>query len=256
MTKPMHSGNAARSGVMAAQLGLRGFTAHPAAFEGNAGYFAAFGRGLGVDTAPFADLGKRYDLVSIGYSIKAYPCGGRGHTAIEAALALRNRIGQDLSAIKSIHCALSPSSAQRVGADYPGTVEAAKFSASYVIAYALVHGAPRISAFTEHALEDERVKAVARLVTAGGDPELPDGMGESPAKVRITLASGQVLEERRDYATGSSRMPMTQAQLEEKFLDCAAQSVRADMAKKILATLNTLAEQRSLETLWPLIRRA
>ncbi len=256
MTKPLHSGNAARAGVMAAQLGLHGFTAHASAFEAHAGYFNTFGRGLDVDTKPFDDLGRRSDLVSIGYSIKAYPCGGRGHTAIEAALALRERLGQNLSGISNIHCSLSKSSATRVGTDYPSTVEAAKFSASYVIAYALVHGAPRISAFTEEALKDERVKAVAKLVTASGDPDLPEGMGESPAKLKITLANGQVLEERRDYATGSSRVPMTQAQLEAKFLDCAAQTVSAEAARKILATLGSLPEQKSFDAFWPMIRRA
>ena len=255
MTKPLHSGNAARAGVLAAQLGLRGFTAHPKAFEGQAGYFNTFGRGLGVDTAPFQDLGSRYDLVEIGYTLKAYPCGGRGHTAIEAALALRDRLGARLSDIKSIHCALTTSSAYRVGTDYPHSVEAAKFSASYVIAYALVHGAPRIAAFTERALEDERVKALAKTVTAGGDPELPQGMGESPAKLKITLANGEVLEERRDYATGSRQVPMTQVQIEAKFSDCAAQAVGAETGRAILSFLNTLPEQRSFDGLWPLLRK-
>src|SRR5262249_56005269 len=51
---------------------------------GTAGYFATFGRGLDVTLEPFKDLGRRYDLVEIGYSLKAYPCGGRGPTPIAA----------------------------------------------------------------------------------------------------------------------------------------------------------------------------
>src|SRR5438105_4655984 len=82
MTKPLHSGNAARNGVLAASLGARGFTAEHAALEGGAGFFDTFGRGLAHSYEPFNDLGSRFDLVSIGYSLKAYPCGGRGHTAI------------------------------------------------------------------------------------------------------------------------------------------------------------------------------
>ena len=73
-------------------------------------------------------------------------------------------------------------------------MEAAKFSASYVVAYSLVHGAPRIPAFTEQALKDERVKALAQFVTASGDPELSDAFGESPAKLKITLKDGQTFE--------------------------------------------------------------
>ena len=47
---------------------------------------------------------------------------------------------------------------------------------------------------------------------------------------------------------------MTQAQLEEKFLDCAAQAVSADAARKILATLNTIAGRRSFDDFWSLDR--
>ena len=91
MTKPLHSGNAARNGVIAAELGSRGFTSNLSVFEGTAGFFDTFGRGLPLSYEPFDDLGRRWDLVEIGIYLKAYPCGGRGHTAIEAALALRDR---------------------------------------------------------------------------------------------------------------------------------------------------------------------
>jgi 2-methylcitrate dehydratase PrpD len=256
MTKPLHSGNAARNGVLAASLGKSGFTSHESALEGTAGYFATFGRGLQLSLEPFNDIGRRFDLVEMGYSIKAYPCGGRGHTAIEAALALRERVGSRLGLITNIHCSVSRSSAQRINTKWPADVEAAKFSAAYVIAYSLVHGAPRIPAFTEQALKDERVKSLAQFVTASGDPELSDGFGESPAKLKLTLRDGQTFEQRRDYATGSKQVPMTKAQLEEKFMDCAAQAVSADVARKILASLNTFAERRSFDDFWTLIRKA
>jgi 2-methylcitrate dehydratase PrpD len=254
MTKPLHSGNAARNGVLAASLASRGFTAHHAVFEGGAGFFDTFDRGLDRSYAPFDDLGHRFDLVTIGYSLKAYPCGGRGHTAIEAALALREKIGARLAEIGAIQCFLSRSSAQRVNARYPDTLEAAKFSAAYVIAYSLVHGAPRIPAFTEQALQDQRVRALAKLVTATADPALSDALGESPARLKIMLKDGQTFEERRDYATGSAKVPMTEAQLEEKFNDCAAQALAPEPAKNILAILNNLAERHSLADLWPLLR--
>src|SRR4029077_14557800 len=134
--------------------------------------------------------------------------------------ALRDRVGTRLSDISNIHCSLSKSSAQRVNTQYPATVEAAKFSAAYVVAYSLVHGAPRIPAFTKEALQDERVKALAKVVTASGDPEMSDAVGESRARLKVTLKDGQSFEQRRDYATGSKQVPMTQAQLVEKFLDC------------------------------------
>src|SRR5262249_9158070 len=88
MTKPLHAGRAARDGILAAQLGARGFTASATALAGRDGFFEDFGRGLEWSLQPFEDLGKSFDLAHTGYKLKPYPSGGLGHTAIDAALEL------------------------------------------------------------------------------------------------------------------------------------------------------------------------
>ena len=176
MTKPLHCGNAARNGVMAAMLAGKGFTSHAAAFEGNNGFYASFGRALPTDFAPFGDLGKRWDLVEIGYQTKYYPCGGRGHTAIEAALMLRDKIGSRLGEIGNIHCLVSPSSAKRINTNYPPDVEAAKFSAAYV---------DRLFAGPRHP-EDQGVHAGGAQGRAhAGDGETGDRRRRSEARRRL-----------------------------------------------------------------------
>ena len=107
MTKPLHCGNAARNGVLAATLGKTGFTANPAAFEGRNGYFQSFARGIEVSLDGFKDFGSRYDLVSGRHRFKPYPCGGLTHTSIEAALELRRSVAGRFDDIKSIHCFVS-----------------------------------------------------------------------------------------------------------------------------------------------------
>lgn len=253
MTKPLHNGHAARDAVMAALLGAKGFTANPASLEGHSGYFEDFGRGLEITYEPFKDLGKRYDLVELGYDLKAYPCGGLAHTSIEAALALRPKLAPRLSDIASIHCAVTRNAGQRAGTQYPASVENAKFSLAYMVAYSLVHGAPMISAFTEEAIKDDAVKAVAKTVTASVDPALGPGTRESPAIVTVKLANGETLEQRVDYQTGSIHNPMTQAQVEFKFRDCAALSFKPEVADKILAVLNGLPGRSSFDDFWPLV---
>jgi 2-methylcitrate dehydratase PrpD len=256
MTKPLHSGHAARDGVMAALLGRNGFTALPAAFEHHSGYFADFGRGLDVTFEPFKQLGSSYTLLDPGPRLKAYPCGGLTHSSIEAALALRDKLGARLDDIAGIHCAVTKNAGGRAGTQWPATVESAKFSVSYLVAYSLVHGTPRLPAFTEEALKDAQVKALAAKVTASIDPALGPGTNGSPAIIRITLKDGQVVEQRRDQVTGTKEVPMTQTLLEGKFMDCASHAVSADAAKAILAILNGLPDGSSLDGLWPLLRRA
>jgi 2-methylcitrate dehydratase PrpD len=111
-----------------------------------------------------------------------------------------------------------------------------------------------IAAFTEEAIRDERVKALARTVSATVDPALGPGTRESPAILKVTLADGETFEQRVDHQTGSIKNPMTQAQIENKFRDCAAQSVNADVAGKILGVLNALPARPSFDDFWPLIR--
>jgi len=118
-----------------------------------------------------------------------------------------------------------------------------------------VHGAPRIAAFTDKALNDDRLKALQPKITAAVDPELGRGGDDSPAKLRITMNDGQVLEVRKDFSTGSIKLPMSQAQLEEKFYDCAAMVMDKGRASQILAILNALPTRASFDDFWPLFRK-
>jgi len=124
----------------------------------------------------------------------------------------------------------------------------------YLIAYTLVHGAPMIAAFTEEALHDDRVKTLAKTVSFSTDPEFADLIEDNPSRVRITLSDGQTMEQMRYYASGTPQAPMSQAQIQEKFFDCASQAISANVAKKIFAMLNTLSDQPSFKDFWPLLR--
>jgi 2-methylcitrate dehydratase PrpD len=256
MTKPLHAGQAARNGMMAALLGRRGFTANPAALEGTNGYFQAFSKGLEVSFAPFHDLGQKFDIVERGFKPKLYPCGGLGHTAIDATLELRPQLLPRIGDIASVTASITRYAAQRIGSKYPVSVENAKFSMPYVAAYTLVHGAPFLAAFTEDAIHDERVRAAARLVSVAIDPEFADIYLESPSRIIVTFRDGSKVDKLRYYASGTPQFPLTPAQIEQKFSDCAAHAVDKETAARIFAALQSLGQAPSFEAFWPLVRRA
>ena len=256
MTKPLHAGQAARSGLMAALLGQRGFTANPAALEGTNGYFKAFAGGLEVSFAPFHDLGKKLDIVERGFKPKLYPCGGLGHTAIDATLELRPQLLPRIGDITGVTASITRYAAQRIGSKYPVSVENAKFSMPYVAAYTLVHGAPFLAAFTEDSIHDEKVRAAAGLVSVAIDPEFADIYEESPSRIIVTFRDGSKVDKLRYYASGTPQFPLTPEQIHEKFMDCAPRAVGQDAATKLFAGLQRLNEAASLEAFWPLVRRA
>ena len=90
MTKPLHVGQAARNGVMAARLARSGFTSNAQTLEGRNGFFDSFYPGRKPNMAAFESLGRVYALEKYGVRFKPYPCGGLTHTAIYATIQLRD----------------------------------------------------------------------------------------------------------------------------------------------------------------------
>jgi 2-methylcitrate dehydratase PrpD len=257
MTKPLHAGHAARNGMAAALLGKAGLSANHAALEGRGGFFATFARGIPWSAEPFDDLGRAYDLAEVGIRPKRYPCGGVIHSGIDAALQIRDELGAKVADITGIKAGISKYAASRAGAEYPANMEAAKFNLQYVVAASLANGVPKLATFEPEAIKDERVKALAKMVSVAIDPEFADAIEDYPTRVAVTLKDGRTVERMVVYASGSAKNPMSPAQMREKFFDCAAHAgVERPVAEKIATTLDRLGEQGSLNELWPLLGRA
>ena len=69
------------------------------------------------------------------------------------------------------------------------------------------------------------MKELAGMVSVAVDPEFADAHEDYPTRLTVTLADGRSVEAKVVYASGTAQYPMTPAQMEEKFFDCAAQAV-------------------------------
>ena len=99
--KRLHCGWAAQAGVTAAMLVERGITGAPTALEGRFGLFQALLRDE-WSAAPVLDgLGDRWEAASIFY--KPYPANHFTHTAIDAAIRLRDARSDARPTIDSAH---------------------------------------------------------------------------------------------------------------------------------------------------------
>ncbi|MDA1036558.1 MAG: MmgE/PrpD family protein, partial [Chloroflexi bacterium] len=163
MTKPLHVGHAARNAILAAKLAAAGFTANGEAIESQVGYYDAYYRVSPGDDTPLNGLGKSWELVDSGLRIKPYPCGGLAHTAIDAALFLQAELRPD-DEIDSIGVEVTDRVLGRIVFGIPHTELEAKFSMPYLIARALVDGRVGLDAFTDDAIQDRNVLAVADKV--------------------------------------------------------------------------------------------
>ena len=94
---------------------------------------------------------------------------------------------------------------------------AAKFAVPYLLAAGFVHGGVGLGAFTEQAIRDERVLALADKVKFVIDPDNPYPANYT-GHIKATLRDGSVVEERQPYLRGGAQEPLTRQDVTDKFM--------------------------------------
>jgi 2-methylcitrate dehydratase PrpD len=171
MSKPMHSGWAARSATVAVELVRVGWTANDAIFEGPDGFFAMYGDEESDLGAVAPALGVPYVYLDPGVALKKYPCCYGVHRAIDAVLEIRDAV-LPADAVERIECRLPPLGLTQLPYRFPDTGLEAKFSMEYTLGATLIDGAITLESFSEEAVRRPEVRAlygrmdIARSATA------------------------------------------------------------------------------------------
>src|SRR5690606_4736620 len=131
----------------------------------------------------------------------------------------------------------------------PQTPAQARFSLEYALATIAHKGSCSLADFAPEAVADAQVRAFFKLVrrVPVDKPE-----GEFPTRVEVALKDGRKGDIAVTMPVGSLDAPLSEAQLREKFAQCAAGLVTADDLAELLAKLDglqTLADIRSLTAL-------
>ena len=171
MSKRLHAGKAAHSGVLAAELAAAGFTGPTQIYEtGDGGFLKAFSDKSSV--APLThELGKVYHLDAV--SIKPYSCCGSTHAYIDAALQLRQRLGNQWDATRPVRVGMSKVVDVQCGFDYaPSTALNAQMSLRYCLAAAFADGQVLPAQFSEAKMHDAAIGQLAGQLELVDDPAL------------------------------------------------------------------------------------
>ncbi|MCE2999351.1 MAG: MmgE/PrpD family protein, partial [Betaproteobacteria bacterium] len=171
MSKRLHAGKAAHSGVLAAELAALGFSGPTQIFEyADGGVLKAHSDDS--DAALLTrDLGRVWHTDK--NSIKPYSCCGSAHAYIDAALAVRSRIGAPLDPKRRVKVGLSNVVDVQCGFAYqPGSALNAQMSVRYVIAAALLDGQVLPPQFTEQRMRDPQIVELAARLECEHDPKL------------------------------------------------------------------------------------
>ena len=181
-------------------------------------------------------------------AFKPYPCGTMTYPYIDCARRLFAR-GIQPGDIADIVCDVGEGTVHRLweplaAKQTPANGYAGKFSQPYCIATALVRGNVGLGDFTDAAVKDERVLAVAGKVRYRIDPQNPYPK-EFTGHIRVMLADDRVIEERQPHFRGGANEPLTRADIEEKFaLNCRHGGWDEARAKQALAVAKSLYDGR------------
>lgn len=242
-TKRLHAGWAGQSGIRAALLARGGFVGPRTVFEGVHGLFNGFAHTTEGDyDALTGDFGTRWITDTLAF--KPYPCGTMAQPYIDCARRLAAR-GIRAEDVTEIVCEVAEGTVHRLwepltDKQRPRNGYAAKFATPYLLATGFVQGGVGLGAFTESAIRDARVLALAAKVNFVIDPNNPYPKNYT-GHLRASLKDGSVIEERQPYLRGGAQEPLTRQDVTDKFVLNAQhgswRKAQSDSALKLMTGL-------------------
>lgn len=222
MVKRMHSGMAARSGVLAAALADAGFTGIKRVIEREFGGFAVtFCGDDPFDLTRLTNgLGEQWEVLRIATK-PAYSAMAGTHTAIEGALKLRAMPGFSIDKIEEIRIGL-PDAMLRHGGfklERPISVMGAQMSYCYVVAVTLIDGTPSVPQFSSERINSDDVWSLLGRIHAYQDPDL-DSRGEVArwgARLIVTFTDGRGEDIEVVQPKGGAKYPLSNQEIVQKY---------------------------------------
>jgi len=242
MSKPLHAGHAADAGLLAALAAREGVTGSLDVLEGEAGFGRAMSDGPDWNQAT-ATLGTDFHITRMTF--KNHACCGHTFAAIDGALELQRTLGVNAADIARVGVGTYRPALEVAGYEHPATPAEARFSLKYVVATALTHGSVRLAAFEPARMTDPATLALMQKidlsVDAGLDATFP---GQRAARIVIETRDGRRGEHLQPTRKGDPDLPLSDQELEHKFLELATPVQGGAAARALAARLWTL--ERSL----------
>ncbi|MFI5178068.1 MAG: MmgE/PrpD family protein [Vicinamibacterales bacterium] len=254
MVKPLHAGLAARNGVFAALLARAGLTASAGALDGPQGFLHAMDSEREHLAGEIADLGRRWEILDTGITVKLYPSCAGTHPTLDALLDLRAREKFTADDVDRIEIDVDPIVPTILIYDRPASALEAKFSMPFCAAAAIVLGRVGIDTFDDDRIRDARLASLMPSVSMRVDPDVGKGAPAlTEARVRVYLRDGRTLAQDAHGARGYPDRPASDAELDAKFTACATRVLSAEKAGELLSVLRRFEQLQDLRALTALL---
>jgi 2-methylcitrate dehydratase PrpD len=265
MTKPLHAGLAAKSGLLAASLARAGVDAGTATLDGPTGMnrlmvgpdyeqlrdgltHVEHGQNLRFETER---IGEPLLILSSGLKVKRFPNCGSAHRAMDGVLSLKQQHNIEPDQVDRIDVYAPATHLANLMYEDPQDALQAKFSLEYGVAVALLSGNCTLADFTEEAAVRLEVRAwFPRIHRHAVDK----AEGEFPTQVHVTLTDGRTLETEIAWPAGSLAAPFTLDQHWAKFDGCASGLLAPEAYESVRTALANLPHLPSIQALMTPLR--
>jgi 2-methylcitrate dehydratase len=246
--KGMAGPNGCRNGYFAAQLARNNITGPAQPFEGNAGFMKQLNTPFRIGPMGGGDTPFKIETTYFKYMPVMYAL----QLPIWAALELRKKVR--IEDVRSITCYVDAFlaggevfSAERWT---PMTRETADHSGPYLIGAALVDGAISAETMTRARYADPAILALTAKIRVEEDPVYTAAFpGLWKCRLEATLASGAVVTVEHTNPKGHALNPLSDAELETKFMQLAGPVLGDTRCRGLLECLwqvEQLSEMHSL----------
>jgi 2-methylcitrate dehydratase PrpD len=244
-TKRLHAGWAAQSGLRAALMARGGFLGPRTVFEGVHGVYRAFAPSVTPDFGPLvADLDASGSgsgmLMMPKIAFKPYACGTMAQPFVDCAIKLSSE-GIAPGDITEIVCDVAEGTVPRLWEPLavkrrPPTAYAAKFSTPFCVAVGLIERAAGLAQFTDSRIHDPAILETAAKIRyrINPDDQYPRNF---TGHLCATLRDGSRREIRQPYLRGGAQAPLSDVELESKFMGNAQHGGWSPAVAKRLAQL-------------------
>ena len=244
-SRPFNPGIAARNGATAALLAQLGFGGPPNIFDGKYDFFSAFSSG---GQNPEHLFSKNWAIKELAF--KQYSSCSFTHPGLDALLEIIKE-----NELQSIDIATINLKYPRAGAHMIDNNELRSHCAQYVFAVAAVTGQVLFDDILIDRRDDPEIKRLSDNMSLIPDDILdrtyPD---KYESIVAVTTTDGSTFEKHSPWAKGTIQHPMTDNEVEDKFIKLCTRRISEKQAERIRSWITICETQGEVNELLTMLR--
>jgi 2-methylcitrate dehydratase PrpD len=251
LTKRIQPAFMTRSAILSTFLAQKGIIGCKEVFEGRYGYFNLYWNGSYDPEVLIDGLGKRFEIEEV--SLKPYPCCRYTHGAIDATIKCTTKynISPDNIEEVNIHLVKHPffDLVSRPFSIRGNPTIDAQFSIPYTVTSAIIDKFISLETFEPMLIKERSKHPLLKRIRVWIDREVktPDSLG--PVTVDVKTKSGEKYSETIEEVKGHPRNRMTNEECLEKFIRCAAYSLKPVSKKNLDKIVQMIFQLEQLGTI-------